>query len=255
MFSALVERATIQPAARWRARAKYSLMLRAARDRLRHRRDRAAAGVLEQRPARRDACLGRSDLPQPLRGVCRAEKQSSPRPTTTPGAPPSTSPPPAPSVTVADMRAAPSAAHRRGGRPPRRRRSAPDTCIRRSERRSCGQGARSSSDQTAKSTSPAIWSACPAAGRRPCISPRISGVKPVYREDIDGFVPGAVPAGQFGAGAMMGTYTTADAIENGHRAGIDAALYCGKSAPGAGSCEARSRARPSRSLLPRTRLR
>ncbi|WP_189434777.1 FAD-dependent oxidoreductase, partial [Mesorhizobium sp. M1E.F.Ca.ET.041.01.1.1] len=56
------------------------------------------------------------------------------------------------------------------------------------------------------------------------------GVKPVYRGDIDGFVPGALPAGQFGAGAMMGRFSTTGAIEDGHRAGIEAASSCGKSA-------------------------
>ncbi|MER9585896.1 sarcosine oxidase subunit alpha family protein [Mesorhizobium sp. M0276] len=57
------------------------------------------------------------------------------------------------------------------------------------------------------------------------------GVKPRYREDIDGFVPGTFPADRFGAGAMMGNYATADAIEDGHRAGVEAASFCGKSAP------------------------
>ncbi|MEI9414217.1 sarcosine oxidase subunit alpha family protein [Mesorhizobium sp. Cs1321R2N1] len=57
------------------------------------------------------------------------------------------------------------------------------------------------------------------------------GVKPRYREDIGGFVPGAFPANQFGAGAMMGIHATADANEDGHRAGIEAASFCGKSAP------------------------
>ncbi|MER8944636.1 sarcosine oxidase subunit alpha family protein [Mesorhizobium sp. M0959] len=57
------------------------------------------------------------------------------------------------------------------------------------------------------------------------------GSKPIYRDDIDGFVPGSFPAGRFGAGAMMGTYATADAIDDGHRAGIEAAASCGKSAP------------------------
>ncbi|MDW6023459.1 sarcosine oxidase subunit alpha family protein [Mesorhizobium sp. BAC0120] len=55
------------------------------------------------------------------------------------------------------------------------------------------------------------------------------GVKPVYRDAIDGFVPGKLPAGQFGAGSMMGGSATKDAIEQGHRAGIEAASYCGKS--------------------------
>ncbi|MES0097496.1 sarcosine oxidase subunit alpha family protein [Mesorhizobium sp. M0019] len=57
------------------------------------------------------------------------------------------------------------------------------------------------------------------------------GSKPTYRDDIDGFVPGSFPAGRFGAGAMMGTYATADAIDDGHRAGTEAAASCGKSAP------------------------
>lgn len=57
------------------------------------------------------------------------------------------------------------------------------------------------------------------------------GVKPVYRDDIDGFVPGVLSASQFGAGAMIGAYATAAAVEDGHRAGIEAAASCGKSAP------------------------
>ncbi|UCI28531.1 sarcosine oxidase subunit alpha family protein [Mesorhizobium sp. B2-8-5] len=56
------------------------------------------------------------------------------------------------------------------------------------------------------------------------------GVKPVYRDDMDGFVPGGLPAGHFGAGSMMGRFSTADAIDGGHHAGIQAAAFCGKSA-------------------------
>ncbi|MDX8524169.1 sarcosine oxidase subunit alpha family protein [Mesorhizobium sp. MSK_1335] len=56
------------------------------------------------------------------------------------------------------------------------------------------------------------------------------GVKPIYRDDIDGFVPGGFPAGQFGAGAMTGRFSAAGAIEDGHHAGIEAASFCGKSA-------------------------
>ncbi|WP_214475623.1 sarcosine oxidase subunit alpha family protein [Mesorhizobium sp. dw_380] len=55
------------------------------------------------------------------------------------------------------------------------------------------------------------------------------GIKPRYRDDIDGFVPGSFRADRFGAGAMMGIYATADAIEDGHRAGIAAASFCGRS--------------------------
>lgn len=54
------------------------------------------------------------------------------------------------------------------------------------------------------------------------------GIKPRYREDIDAFVPGPFRAGQFGAGSMMGDYSTAEAIESGHRAGVEAASSCGK---------------------------
>ncbi|TPN30963.1 sarcosine oxidase subunit alpha family protein [Mesorhizobium sp. B2-3-3] len=55
------------------------------------------------------------------------------------------------------------------------------------------------------------------------------GVKPVYRDDLDGFIPGGFPAGHFGAGAMIGRFSTTNAIEDGHRAGTDAAVFCGKS--------------------------
>ncbi|WP_208646587.1 2Fe-2S iron-sulfur cluster-binding protein [Mesorhizobium waimense] len=53
------------------------------------------------------------------------------------------------------------------------------------------------------------------------------GVKPVYREDIQTFVPGKLGAGRFVAGAVMGGLTTAGAIEQGHRAGVDASAFCG----------------------------
>jgi len=55
------------------------------------------------------------------------------------------------------------------------------------------------------------------------------GIKPVYSGKIDGFVPGAFPSGQFGAGSVLGSFGTADAIDAGHRAGIEAASFCGKS--------------------------
>ncbi|TIT31541.1 MAG: sarcosine oxidase subunit alpha, partial [Mesorhizobium sp.] len=57
------------------------------------------------------------------------------------------------------------------------------------------------------------------------------GIKPAYRDDIGGFVPGAFAADRFGAGSMMGAYSTAGAIEDGHRAGTQAASFCGKSGP------------------------
>jgi methylglutamate dehydrogenase subunit C len=52
------------------------------------------------------------------------------------------------------------------------------------------------------------------------------GTKPIYRDDIDGFVPGPFSTGQLGAGSMMGSYTTGAAIEQGHRAGTEAAAFC-----------------------------
>jgi sarcosine oxidase subunit alpha len=57
------------------------------------------------------------------------------------------------------------------------------------------------------------------------------GVRPIYRDDIDGFVPGALPVGQFVAGSIAGQYATAEAIEAGHRVGVEAASFCGKSKP------------------------
>jgi sarcosine oxidase subunit alpha len=56
------------------------------------------------------------------------------------------------------------------------------------------------------------------------------GVRPVYREDIDAFVPGSLQPGLFAVGAMAGGFTTAEAIETGHRAGVEAASFCGKPA-------------------------
>ncbi|MGP2490919.1 sarcosine oxidase subunit alpha family protein [Mesorhizobium sp. PUT5] len=56
------------------------------------------------------------------------------------------------------------------------------------------------------------------------------GTKPVYRDEIDAFVPGSLPSALFAAGAMTGGFGTAEAIEAGHRAGIEAASFCGKSA-------------------------
>ncbi|RVD30881.1 MULTISPECIES: sarcosine oxidase subunit alpha family protein [unclassified Mesorhizobium] len=53
------------------------------------------------------------------------------------------------------------------------------------------------------------------------------GVRPVYREDIKDFVPGKLGAGQFVAGAVTGGFITAGAIEEGHRAGAEAAAFCG----------------------------
>ncbi|MES0070474.1 sarcosine oxidase subunit alpha family protein [Mesorhizobium sp. M0074] len=52
-------------------------------------------------------------------------------------------------------------------------------------------------------------------------------VRPVYREDIHAFVPGKLRAGHFAAGAVTGGFITAGAIEEGYRAGAEAATFCG----------------------------
>ncbi|MER9223472.1 sarcosine oxidase subunit alpha family protein [Mesorhizobium sp. M0644] len=53
------------------------------------------------------------------------------------------------------------------------------------------------------------------------------GVKPVYRANVGAFVPGKLGAGQFAAGAVTGTLTTADAIEEGNLVGAEASTFCG----------------------------
>jgi methylglutamate dehydrogenase subunit C len=53
------------------------------------------------------------------------------------------------------------------------------------------------------------------------------GIKPVYREDIAAFVPGGYAAGQWGAGAITGTFTLEGAIQEGTVAGRRAAFHCG----------------------------
>lgn len=57
------------------------------------------------------------------------------------------------------------------------------------------------------------------------------GEKPQYREDIRAFVPGHFRAGQFGAGAVMGSFAMRQAIEEGHLAGVRAAGFCERNAP------------------------
>lgn len=53
------------------------------------------------------------------------------------------------------------------------------------------------------------------------------GAKPRYRGDIDAFVPGELPAGQFAAGAMTGSATAAEAAGQGHEMGRAAAAQAG----------------------------
>lgn len=58
------------------------------------------------------------------------------------------------------------------------------------------------------------------------------GIKPVYREDLAGFVPGGFDKAQFGAGSMVGTQTLLAAAEGGWQAGVQAAAICGKTPVG-----------------------
>jgi len=57
------------------------------------------------------------------------------------------------------------------------------------------------------------------------------GVKPRYREDVAAFVPGGFAEGQFGAGALMGQGSLAEAIEQGAAAGRGAAACSGYEVP------------------------
>jgi sarcosine oxidase subunit alpha len=54
-----------------------------------------------------------------------------------------------------------------------------------------------------------------------------NGAKPVYRSDIDSFVPGELAAGQYVAGAVMGSSQLSEIIADGTRAGSTAAVHAG----------------------------
>jgi sarcosine oxidase subunit alpha len=54
-----------------------------------------------------------------------------------------------------------------------------------------------------------------------------TGIKPSYAEDIAAFVPGGFGKGQFGAGAAMGLFDGAGAVESGIAAGSQAARHAG----------------------------
>ena len=59
------------------------------------------------------------------------------------------------------------------------------------------------------------------------------GGRPTYDAGIAAFVPGAAVAGQASAGACRGSFTTAEAVEQGAAAGAAAAQACGHDASGA----------------------
>jgi len=54
-----------------------------------------------------------------------------------------------------------------------------------------------------------------------------NGAKPVYRSDIDSFVPGQLAAGQFAAGAVKGAFRWSETIAGAAQAGANAALHAG----------------------------
>jgi sarcosine oxidase subunit alpha len=53
------------------------------------------------------------------------------------------------------------------------------------------------------------------------------GIRPRYEPAIAALVPGGFAEGHFGAGALMGSFGLADAIEEGAAAGAGAARFCG----------------------------
>lgn len=54
-----------------------------------------------------------------------------------------------------------------------------------------------------------------------------TGTKPRYAEEVAAFVPGGFAKGQFGAGALMGVFESAAAVESGWLAGAEAARHAG----------------------------
>ena len=64
------------------------------------------------------------------------------------------------------------------------------------------------------------------------------GRKPQYREDIAAFVPGGFASSHAGAGAVMGTFDTADAVTDGFEAGKSAASALGRETSACGSLTA-----------------
>jgi methylglutamate dehydrogenase subunit C len=85
-----------------------------------------------------------------------------------------------------------------------------------------------------------------------------NGAKPVYRSDIDSFVPGGLAAGQYVAGAVMGSYRLSEIIAGGTQAGSNAARHAGFTAAAIADVAIRVPDRPYRVELagtPRTNLR
>ncbi|MDX8535912.1 sarcosine oxidase subunit alpha family protein [Mesorhizobium sp. VK25A] len=57
------------------------------------------------------------------------------------------------------------------------------------------------------------------------------GVKPVYREDIDAFVPGRLSESEFVVGALAGDFASSQVAERGFQIGLEAAEFCGLKKP------------------------
>ena len=140
-----------------------------------------------------------------------------------------------------------------GGPRRRRRRSAPGCrrrhCARAPRRpaSSCARAPPSSTWPAAAASTAPCWprsaattrrrwraatsSACPAAGRRRVHLTSHTGIKPRYDAAIAAFVPGGFAAGQFGAGAVIGSFGFVEAVRGGFEAGRRAAAHAGHDAP------------------------
>ena len=76
-------------------------------------------------------------------------------------------------------------------------------------------------------------------------------VKPVYREDIDAFVPGRLGSMQFVAGAVAGAFTTAEAIRTGETAGREVAATLGHAGAAEGIATLQLTGEPSPTASPK----
>src|SRR5271163_1269832 len=79
-----------------------------------------------------------------------------------------------------------------------------------------------------------------------------NGAKPVYRSDVDSFVPGELAAGQYVAGAVMGSFRLSEIIAGGTQAGSNAAVHAGFTAAAIADVAIASPDRPYRVQPART---
>ena len=93
------------------------------------------------------------------------------------------------------------------------------------------RGARISSDSSAHEESIACELIGMSGGWNPALHlSSHTGIRPVYRDDIDGFVPGDLAAGHYAAGAVTGSYGSRAALAEGMRAGAEVARFLGRAA-------------------------